>query len=171
MLDKIYFSNGHLTSLAFFMLENGELDLEEKQLILAHISSCQECMANYVESLTEESLLEPSDGLSDRIMNAIHSEQETKKNTKILAMQFTKLGVAVCLTMVIFFSGALGFTLGPPERIENEAQITQEKPKFEEKDHKTDLFNSISSSFNRGFLGFADQINLGFKGDAKNGAK
>ncbi|MFZ2539536.1 MAG: hypothetical protein WAX04_11630 [Oscillospiraceae bacterium] len=173
MLDKVYFSNAHLTPLAFFMLENDGLDLEEKQLILAHISSCEDCMTRYVDSLTEDSLIEPSDGLANRVMDVIHSEQNTMKKTKILVMQFVKLGVALCLTMVIFFSGALGFALGTPTHIQNDRQQTeqQKKPKPVEKDSKHDFFNSITSSLNRGFLGFADQINIGFKGDAKDGAK
>ncbi len=173
MLDKVYFSNGHLTSLAFFMLENDGLDKGEKQLILAHISNCQECMTRYVDSLTEDSLIEPSNGLSNRIMDTIHSEQNTKKHTKILVMQFVKLGVALSLTMVIFFSGALGFGLGTHTHIQdNMQQIEQQKkPISEVKESKHDFFNSLTSNLNRSFFGFADQINIGFKGDAKDGAK
>ena len=164
MLDKMYFCNGHLTALAFLMLEHDGLDCEEKQLILAHISDCDDCMELYLESLTEDSLLEPSEDLPNRIMNVIQSQQETKKATKTLIIQFTKLGIAVCLTMVIFFSGAFGFTIGSPYHMEYSEPIVQEDFADKEYQEKESIFSSISNSFNESFIGFADKINLGFKG-------
>lgn len=171
MLDKVYFSNDHLTALSFFMLDNESLELEEKQLVLSHISSCSFCMERYVDSLTDDSLIEPSPGLSNRIMDVIHSEQNVKKNTKILVMQFAKLGVAVCLTMTIFFSGLLGFAYPPRDSIENDRQpaVVEHQPKPQEE--PSGFFSNIADSINKGFYDFADQINLGFKGATKNGTK
>lgn len=174
MLDKLYYKDSHLTSLAFLMLDNDELNLEEKQLVLAHINTCDKCMDKYIESLTDESLLEPNSNLASKIINAIDSQEHVKKGTKVLTIQFVKLAVAVCLTMVIFFSGALGITLNTPHHIQNNIDTTQSekpKPKVEKDNNKFDFFDSFTSSFNRGFSGLADQINIGFKGDAKYGAK
>lgn len=174
MLDKLYFFNGHLTSLALFMLESDELNLDEKQLLLSHIGNCESCMNEYVDSLTEDSLIEPSESLTTRIMEAVYTENEEKKNSNIIAIQFVKLAIAVCLTMVIFFSGALGFSIGSNQRIDNEISYSQQqkpKPNQENKEHRAGLFDNIASNLNRGFSGLADKINIGFKGDAQNGAK
>lgn len=181
MLDKVYFKSGHLTSLTYIMLESGAFDTNEKQLVLSHLSSCESCMESYLASLTEDSLIEPSAELIDTIMDNIgHIKDEMKeKSRKSIFMQFAKLSIAVCLTMGIFFSGALGFKINdiPESRGSNPAtQSGQQAPiksttKPEDKKNNVSFFDGLYDGMNRMFTGFADQINLGYKGDVINGAK
>lgn len=165
MLDKIYFRDGHLTKLSYFVLENDGLENDEKKLFLTHISNCDRCMANYLESLTEETMQEPSETLPSRIVTAVIGNQEPKKTAKIMVMQFAKLGIAVCLTMTIFFSGLLGFSMGTPqERMQsNGTNITHKRQELrKEQAARSNFFDDISLSINKHFSGFADQFSVSF---------
>lgn len=181
MLDKIYFNSNHLTPVAYIMLDSEILSSQEKQLMLAHINSCDLCMERYIESLTEDSLLEPDEALSNTIMQNIGQikDEMKEKSRKAIFFQFAKLSAAVCLTMGIFFSGALGFKINeiPRHNEQNKPQQSQQvqqahqRPANTIKNDKPSFFDGLYDSINSGFRGFADQINLGYKGDAINATK
>lgn len=160
MLDKSYYANGHLTQLAFLMLEAGALTEEERELVLTHLSSCNDCMQLYVESLSEDTLMEPPEMLEQNILKHISSHNIKKKQTKILTMQFVKLGIAICITMVLFVGGIFDFmTSVPPPK---------EEPKPQESQNQ---FLDFANSFNNGFNEFAHNFNNSIKGEKKNESK
>jgi hypothetical protein len=160
MLDKSYYANGHLTQLAFLMLEAGVLTEEERELMLTHLSSCDECMERYVNSLTEDTLLEPPTTLEQDILSRISEQNIKQKQTKILAMQFVKLGIAVCITMVLFIGGIFDFITSVPQpKEETKPKVSQSK------------FVDFSNKMTDGFNQFAYHFNNSIKGENKNESK
>lgn len=154
-ISKEYFSNGHLTPLALLMLEVGGLSDDERELILTHILACDECMETYTESLTDDALVEPPQGLESKILKEVDETASKKQESKVLAIQFTKLGIAVCLTMVLMFGGAFDF-------IKN-MDFTEKHPPIPNNTIRVEarLGETISYKFNKGFNEFASSINSG----------
>ncbi len=162
MLDNAYFKNGHLTALSFLMLDSGELSDREKELILYHLSNCNECMMKYVDSLTEDTLIDPPSGLEQKILNKISSQRTNKKHGNSIAIQFVKLAIAISITMVLFVSGVFELIESfPTEMIKNnrEKQIEQSQ--------STKITDDISNSFNQ----FAQKFNNFYKGEKKHERK
>lgn len=150
MLNQLYFNHGHLTALAFLMLETGELSQDEKSQILFHLSECDECMQSYVDSLTETSLIEPPAELEANIIQAVVSENDKKRTSKVLSIQFVKLGIAVCITMVMFFGGVFEFIGDMPIKMAENTTQKEDTPNalFEFTNSISDSFNKFAFSFN-----------------------
>lgn len=176
MLDRSYFENGHLKRLAFLALEEDMLSSNEKQLLISHINSCDECMNDYLSCLEKIELIStPADfyrGLDERL------EEEKKSKVKNewhrLRMQAVKLVVAACVTIVIFIgsNGFAGLSRGADERLQYEPPVTYEQKKNAEEEQKPEenFFYRCIDSFQQGFF----DINNAFKsvigkGDNRNG--
>ncbi len=164
MLDEIYFQAGHITRDAFAMLEKGQLSPEEREQLLAHMQNCPHCMDDFMDGLTEDSLMEVPAGLEPRILCAVEEEDEKRKarEKKIIAVKITKLAIAVCLTMVLFTSGVFSYIGGAQQRMldrQNQAaqnQTVGKEPLHSRKENRLDEFwNSINS----GFMDFARDFN------------
>lgn len=161
MLDKTYYVNGHLTQLALLMLETGALTAQERELVLTHLSNCEECMQLYLDNLTEEALIEPPENLEQNILAGISNESKKKRQSKIITMQFVKLGIAVCMTMVLLVGGIFDFiTFVPP--------TDNQPPKPQQKQHQ---FFNFSNQFMDGFNQFAYNFNNSIKGEKENESK
>lgn len=160
MLEQRDYRDGHLTGEAFAELDAGELSVQDRKLLLTHLEDCIGCMDDFLETLTEESLIEPPDGMEDRILAAVREEAGKQKQSRILLLKITKLAVAVCLTMVLFAGGVFQFAgraamLRQPDRIEQQAQTA---PRQEERSRKNAL-GQIFSGINDGFIDFAKSFN------------
>lgn len=166
MLDIIYFKNGHLTPMAFLLLESDGLSEEERELIATHLSECDECMNAYLESLTETELEEPSEDLSKRIVQQVELASEKRKDRKIIMMQFFKLGIAVCITVVMLFGGVFDVIANLPEQSKPEQSIEQSEPEQSSHSKFIELnrffhsgFNDIASKFNNSFIRWEEKKN------------
>lgn len=175
MLNKDLFNeNGHLKESAFLLEEQGMLTDEESYLFLCHIESCDECGGKYLELLSASELTEPPPELSDNIMAEIGKINEKRSDKKILAVQFVKLAVAVCLTMVLFFGGVSdGIVKLSKEQIMPYFTATKNErpspPKTE--NPKEEAFRGLGSNFGKRFNEVADLINNSFREDANNERK
>ena len=175
MLDEKYFAGvpggpRHLTPEAFDALDAGELTDEERALMLAHLESCRGCMSDYIDRLADGVLLEPPDGLEERIGAAVRAEwteelvAERRKKARII--QFTKLAVAVCLTVVVSvgsfqLTGILrgrNFVEFKPSATAQQAAVPPEQRPEEGENPLAGFVRGIS----QGFSQFADAINFGF---------
>lgn len=158
-----YFNKGHVTPLAFLLLESGGLSEKEKKEILYHITVCDDCMTLYVESLDCEFIVEPPKEMESKILSAVSNEKQKKRTRKTMAIQFVKLGIAVCITMVLFVGGIFDIVVEAPNKMIKYAQSVQEqsnqqpvKPKEEEiKENKP----SLADNLNDAFISFADFFN------------
>lgn len=150
MLNQLYFNHGHLTAMAFLMLETDELSQEEKEMILFHLSECDDCMKAYVDSLTEESLIEPPTDLEVKIIQSVVTENGKKKKSKIISIQFVKLGLAVCITMVMLIGGVFDFIGDMPIKMIETAPPKEEKANvlYEMTQNFSNSFNKFAFSFN-----------------------
>jgi len=101
MDDRFCFGKGHPPP---EVMEEG-LSLSERKLLLSQLESCPEYMDAYLETLTEDVLLSPPEGMEARILDAIHLETLRQRRDRSLAMQIVRLAVAVCLTMVLSVGG------------------------------------------------------------------
>jgi len=81
------------------------LSLSEKKQLLFYLESSPACMDAYLETLTEDALLSPPEGMEERILDAVHLETLRRRRDRSLAMQLVRLAVAVCLTMVLSLGG------------------------------------------------------------------
>lgn len=150
MLNETLFCNGHLTPLAFLLLESDALDDKEKELLLFHIIKCDKCMQEYTQSLTEELLIEPPSGLEQKIIKAVEVEYEKKRNSKILSVQFVKLAIAVCITMVMLIGGVFDYIGNVPN------EMMKEKP---QKNQKACFITQLGQDFSQAFNDFAYSFN------------
>lgn len=169
MLDRLYFTDGHLTPAAFAALDEGILSDEDRELFLAHLENCASCMDRYIELLTDDVLTAPPDGLEDRIMEAVRAEQqqvEPSRERKILAIKIAKLAIAVCLTMVLFFGGVFDF-IGNTSKgfAQNNTQIKIEQELEQNKQHserEEGRFSNWMTDFQKGFNQFAKKFAFSF---------
>lgn len=162
MLDRLYFWNGHLTPEAFAALEAGVLSDEDRELILAHLETCADCMNDYIATLTDDALIEPPEGLEERIMCAVRAEQpqdSPQKKRKVLAIQFMKLAVAVCLTMVLLFSGVFDFIGNTSKNLaQRNAPIKMEQQVTQRPEQEEGRFTDWMTGFRDGFNQFAKKF-------------
>lgn len=104
------FKGGHITDTALLAISCDLLELEEKQLLLSHIGSCEECRAAFIldmeTDLMEDELVPQLEQSMLFLMEEEKKLQEEKKN-RFRFVQITKLAIAVCLTLVMFTGLAL----------------------------------------------------------------
>lgn len=160
MLDKSYFQNGHLTPAVFEALQAETLPQEDRILVLTHLENCSVCMDAYLDSLAAGAILDPPQDMEKEILSAVHAERTRRKGAKVRRIQYTKLAVAVCLTMVLSVGGFFqlqGRAASKPVKYEKPAveqeAVTPPKPGFS--------FDTFWDSINEGFYQFADFFNFG----------
>lgn len=166
MLDIRYFQNDHLTDEAFAALNQGLFTPDESILILTHLDVCPQCLERWISSLDASPAEEPPDEMTSRILEAVAAEQQKKKKAKIIAIQFTKLAIAVGLTFVLGTSGVFDFLANLPERrAEAVPQLTLEQKIQAEKENQksTFSFGSVVDAFNSGFNSFANNLDFGIR--------
>lgn len=178
MLTNNLFHNGHITPLALLAQESDLLNSEQSQLLLSHLNSCDECMDSYLQSMDEASLMPLPDNFNESIFSRLDEQRrETIANSKKLrAIQYGKLVVAACLTMVLFFGSAYLFPHGdrsandlqmaPQSQISQQSPLIKE-PKQPEKQEieipQDSLFEKITDGFYKGFYDFTNALNEGFR--------
>ena len=163
----------HCSSETFLLLENGGLTAEERSRILQHLEECVDCMDAYMDSLSEEVLLEPPEGMEQRILQAVSREKRKKKESKVLAIQFVKLAVAVCLTLVMMAGGVFDFASREPRNaVENNAPLSAAE-QVQAQQPKQGLISAVMRGFSDGFNQWAYGFTYGFsnKGDGNHAAK
>lgn len=138
---------------------------EDRILLLTHLENCRDCMAEFMDTLPEAELLPPPEGLTDRILGAVREEQRRKPERRAVRRakiaQFVKLGIAVCLTMVMFY-GVNGI-LGLRENWDLVQAPPYASPNTPAPPAEDDFWTDVARGFDQGFTKFADAINTGFR--------
>lgn len=194
MLSDCYFADGHLTPQAWRQLTTlpdisgpsctegaAELTQEDRVLLLSHLESCRECMSRFLDTLEEGCLLTPPEGLEDRVAAAVAEESvrqtEGRRAHRARILQITKLAVAVCLTMVLFYGGSIALWMKRnPALVQCPEQTTQEehhadrRPNEEKRADSGSFLTDLGRSISDGFLQFADLLNneFQFEGDGRS---
>lgn len=194
MRNDRYFADGHLTEQAWSRLAGTPdgsdpsctgggtaLSDEDPILLLSHLESCRECMSRFLDTLEEDRLLTPPEGLEVRIAVAV-SEEYAKQTTgkrarRARVLQITKLAVAVCLTMVLFYGGGLALwksrdaaLVQPPGSTVQEPADTGSRPVDGKHTGSGSFLTDLGRSISDGFFKFADSLNHGFQfeGDGRS---
>lgn len=172
MLDSRYFVKGHLTAEAFQWLDTGETDVLVRERMLTHLDDCPACMDHYLEVLTEETLLEPPEGMEERILYCIHEDYSRRKKGKIIFVKATKLTVAVCLTMVLFAGGVFDFLRNAPKMAESRPRQSEQLLSVQKDSQRKEDRRNWLEEWNSDFIGFAKSLNtFTLIGDGNNGRK
>lgn len=168
MLHEQYFCDGHLTDAAFAALDEQTLTMPERELLLAHLESCPVCMERWLDGVAAQPLSEPPAGMEERILDAVSREGAKRKQGRIRVIQFTKLAIAVCLTMMLTV-GVLPYLAGleqkqqqfPNAVLSFQEQIELQKEEGRAAGQKNASLDAVFDSLHTGFRQMADFINFG----------
>lgn len=169
MADNELLKNGHITALSFLQLEAEQLSDSAREIIAFHLSSCETCMEQYLDSFTNDTMVTPPETLEPQIMSYIAAHDNKKQQTKIMVMQFLKLSVAVSLTMAMIFGGVFDRIEAVPSNIINSIKAMEQveqnthKPEPIEEKKAGISFYDIADSIQDGFNSFAFRFNNGKK--------
>ncbi len=175
-LDPAWFDGGHLSAEAIGLLVDGSLYDRDTVLLLSHLEACPACMDAYIAAVSAAEPEEAPPELSERILAAVEEESAIlipapSSSRRRAAMRVLQLSVAVCLTMLLFFSGVFEF-LGKSSRAymeristRTEEQTTPEKPP---KAPGESGWEKFSAGFAGGFESIVNQFNALFTGDERH---
>ncbi len=174
-LDPAWFDGGHLSAVAIGLLAEGSLSDRDAVLLLSHLEACPACMDAYIAAVSAAEPEEAPPELSERILAAVAEEAAAPLHTpptsrRRAALRVLQLSVAVCLTMLLFFSGVFEF-LGKSSRaymdrisLRTEEQTTSAPPKAPGESG----WEKFSAGFAGGFETLVNQFNALFTGDERH---
>lgn len=146
--EKLLFDDetGCLTGYALESLVAGSLGELERLEVSEHLSYCDLCVERYTALLTGETLLEAPELMKQSILATLK-----KRAAKVFVNRYFHMGVAACLTLVLWTTGIFTSVKDIPfaplrmEFREDRITITQRLEDFAE-------------GVNDGLYGFVDQL-------------
>lgn len=171
---------GHFDKYIFTLLNHDLLAEEEKIDVLEHLDYCSDCMELYLDSIDELCCATPDAALEPTIVSAIaaYKEDQKKKKRKITFFQSAKLAMAVCLTMVMFWGGAISFSRTNGNDLTADTAAPSAEEPLISMDNKFikrspgNFFIDMFDSYDRWFNEFVSGVNLPkSKGETKNATK
>ena len=106
LLSNIFNKNGHLSQWTLTALKAGILSEVELLRSTSHIADCESCAIAYADSFSLDELVEVPFGFADEITRKLYYDKN--KNREFIFYS-TKVIAAVCLSLIIVFSGALNY--------------------------------------------------------------
>lgn len=105
-MSNIFNKNGHLSKWALTALKSGILSEVELLRAISHIADCESCANIYADSFSPDELTEVPPDFTDEVKRNLHSD---KKQSEEFVFYSLKVITAVCLSLVIVFSGVLNY--------------------------------------------------------------
>lgn len=99
-MKDIFNDSGHITDYGFELLINGEPTELERLEIAEHLDYCDLCVAEYTKKLENITLLTPVNSVSESVFKQIRN-----KAVKVFFSRYTMVGIAACMTMIMWVSG------------------------------------------------------------------
>lgn len=150
MMEHHYFdSDGHLTDQALGDLIYGSPDELSRLEIAEHLSFCDRCTERYTEMLCDDRLTAPQEPLAPLV------EKRLRQNAKIIFFnRYVRVGVAACLTLVVWLGGSLLTDGGTKHLPAGQPDFFAMTGGF------SDRITSFSRDFSDGVNQLFDQFNL-----------
>ncbi len=96
-------STGCLTNYALASLIDGSLEELQRLEVSEHLSFCDACVERYTALLTDDSLLEAPELMKQGVL-----QQLRRKAARVLVNRYFHMGVAACLTLILWGAGVFG---------------------------------------------------------------
>lgn len=157
--------DNHLSEQYISALVGGGLSDRDTYLLLLHLEDCRECMDRYIDAVSECVPESPPDGLNESILSRLKTSNPQTTRTQIVIINIVKLGIAVCLTLLLFFSGTF-------EQIGRSTQTlvglisVKSQPSLPR--DKSDGLSRLTDEINTSFSDFAGHFNNLLKGEERN---
>ncbi|MDD3693223.1 MAG: hypothetical protein PHX02_04885 [Oscillospiraceae bacterium] len=172
MLDRSFLTDGHLTDYTINLLADGQTDGysddklsdSDTYMLLSHLESCRECMDSYINAVSMSKLEALPDGFNEKIISKI-KEQQPRDKVQIVFINIMKLSVGVCLTLLLFFSGAFQVM---SDATKNIIEYITVKSDVSPNQLSENSWNKLTDNINANFSDFANHWNNLFKGEDKH---
>lgn len=157
--------DNHLSEQDISALVGGGLSDRDTYLLLLHLEDCRGCMDRYIDAVSECEPESPPDGLNEGILSRLKTSNPQTTRTQIVIVNIVKLGIAVCLTLLLFFSGTF-------EQIGRSTQTlvglisVKSQPSLPQ--DKSDGWSRLTDEINTSFSDFAGHFNNLLKGEERN---
>ncbi len=145
--EKLLFNDetGCLTSFALQSLMDGSLEELERLEVSEHLSYCDLCVERYTALLSDDMLMEAPELLKQSVLTQLR-----KKLAKVFVDRYFHMGVAACLTLVLWSTGVFAtfgeLVLSPPRL---EEALPAEKPRVSISQRLEDFTDSIEDGLNQ----------------------
>lgn len=135
-MKELFDNDGHLTDIAFMLLDSNKLDDLQRLEIAEHNSFCDECLDRYIGYVEKSELMIPSELMKKKINNKIFVN-----NKKICLNQYISVAIAACFTMIFWITGAFNISSGNHNLVTLTSSFTQKTIEITE--GISDRFNQV----------------------------
>jgi len=149
MIDTRCFENGHIKNEAFLLLESEKLNADERLALSRHLASCDACTQNYLELLTEDSLLDIPDGLNEKILKNTTGRINMEKSGRFKLNQLLKLTAAAVLAISFYSTGVFNYFYNTSYMISNNIPQNEQLARIDSFDFGKRLNNEFSKFSNK----------------------
>lgn len=135
-MKELFDNDGHLTDIAFMLLDSNKLDDLQRLEIAEHNSFCDECLDRYIGYVEKSELMIPSEVMKKKIENKI-----LVSNRKLYLNQYISVAIAACFTMLFWVTGAFNISYNNCNLVNLTSNFTQKTIEITE--GISDKFNQI----------------------------
>ena len=136
---------GCLTDYALASLMDGSLEELQRLEAAEHLSFCDACVERYTALLTEESLLPAPELMKQSILQTLR-----KRAAKVMVNRYFHMGVAACLTLILWGAGVFGNMAGAEPAYKQQP----EEPRKPVSSYLEDVTSGVAGGLNQ----FMDQF-------------
>ena len=99
-MEDLFNEDGHLTEYAIKCNIEGSLDELQRLEISEHLSFCDKCLEAYLESLTEDKIIEPFESCVQDVDRKVRNKRDYS-----IFRRYLTASIAACFAMTLWVSG------------------------------------------------------------------
>ena len=96
----------HINDNEMQKLLSGDIDFDESQKLLGHISNCEICSQRFSDCTLSMTAITPPEGIYEEVLNAAVKEKSDRcKKAEILFLYSMRVVTGVCAAIVLMYTG------------------------------------------------------------------